>query len=169
MTDTVEKLSDEQRVGNNRIQVPRSLNQCCAPDSYLESMLLIRLSKNVFRQHRSGADPAAGNSVRLLCASSRHPRFPRRSFRWRSRRHAHHGRVADNTRPVPPNESPESLLPGVPMQTALRVGTVNLARRQTLYQSELKTLAAPTLVVLHFPVHAFHAGKSFQLALACSK
>ena len=33
--DTVEKLSDEHRAGNNRIQVPRSLNQCCAPDSYL--------------------------------------------------------------------------------------------------------------------------------------
>jgi len=33
-----------------------------------------------------------------------------------------------------------------------------------LYQSELKTLPYPTLVVLHFPIHAFHAGKSFQLA-----
>jgi hypothetical protein len=54
--DAVEKLSDEQRAGNNRIQVPRSLNQCCALDSYLESMLLIRPSKIVFRQHRSLAD-----------------------------------------------------------------------------------------------------------------
>jgi hypothetical protein len=52
-----------------------------------------------------------------------------------------------------------SVLPtsGLPTRTGLRVGTVSLARRQTLYQSELKTLAAPTLVVLHFPVHAFHA------------
>ena len=56
MTDGVEKLSDEQRAGNNRIQVPRSLNQCCVPDSYLESMLLTRASKNVFRQHRPLAD-----------------------------------------------------------------------------------------------------------------
>ena len=92
------------------------------------------------------------------------------SYRWRSsRHHAHHGRVADNARPVPPNESPESLLSGLPTQTGLRLGTGSFARCQTLYQSELKTLAAPTLVVLHFPVHAFHAEKSFQLALACSK
>jgi hypothetical protein len=34
----------------------RSLNQYCAPDSYLESMLLTRFSKNVFRQHRPKAD-----------------------------------------------------------------------------------------------------------------
>jgi hypothetical protein len=58
MTDAVEKLSYEQRAGNNRIQVSRSLNQCCAPDSYLESMLLTRTSKNVFRQHRPRADSA---------------------------------------------------------------------------------------------------------------
>ena len=38
MTDAVDKVSDEQRAGNNRIQVPRFLNQCCAPDSYLESI-----------------------------------------------------------------------------------------------------------------------------------
>jgi hypothetical protein len=51
-----EKLSDEQRAGNNRIQASRSLNQCCAPNFYLESMLLTRTSKNVFRQHRPKAD-----------------------------------------------------------------------------------------------------------------
>jgi len=56
MTDAVDKVSDEQRAGNNRIQVPRSLNQCCAPDSYLETMLLTRPSKNVYRQHRPKAD-----------------------------------------------------------------------------------------------------------------
>ena len=56
MTDAVDKVGDEQRAGNNRIQVPRFLNQCCAPDSYLERMLLTRLSKNVYRQHRSKAD-----------------------------------------------------------------------------------------------------------------
>jgi 8-oxo-dGTP pyrophosphatase MutT (NUDIX family) len=61
--DTVDKVGDEQRAGNNRIQVPRFLNQCCAPDSYLESMLLTRPSKNVFRQHRSLAD-AATSSLR---------------------------------------------------------------------------------------------------------
>jgi hypothetical protein len=37
LTDAVDKVGDEQRAGNNRIQMPRSLNQCCAPDSYLES------------------------------------------------------------------------------------------------------------------------------------
>jgi hypothetical protein len=57
--DAVDKVGDEQRAGNNRIQVPRFLNQCCAPDSYLESMLLTRPSKNVFRQHRSEADKGA--------------------------------------------------------------------------------------------------------------
>jgi hypothetical protein len=54
--DAVEKLSDTQRAGNNRIQFPHSLNQCCAPASYLESMLLTRASKNLFRQHRSVVD-----------------------------------------------------------------------------------------------------------------
>jgi hypothetical protein len=63
MIDAVEKLSDDQRAGNNRIQVPRSLNQCCVPDSYLESMLLIRPSKNVFRQHRPIAVMGTGNPV----------------------------------------------------------------------------------------------------------
>jgi hypothetical protein len=52
MTDAVEKLSDTQRAGNNRIQFLHSLNQCCAPASYLKSMLLTRASKNLFRQHR---------------------------------------------------------------------------------------------------------------------
>jgi hypothetical protein len=52
MTDAVDKVGDEQRAGNNRIQVPRFLNQCCAPDSYLETILLIRPSKIVYRQHR---------------------------------------------------------------------------------------------------------------------
>jgi hypothetical protein len=56
LTDAVDKVGDEQRAGNNRIQVPRSLNQCCAPDSYLETMLLTRPSKNVYRQHRPSAD-----------------------------------------------------------------------------------------------------------------
>jgi hypothetical protein len=56
MTDAVDKVGDEQRAGNNRIQLPRSLNQCCAPDSYLETMLLTCPSKNVYRQHRPKAD-----------------------------------------------------------------------------------------------------------------
>ena len=46
--DAVDKVGDEQRAGNNRIQVPGFLNQCCAPDSYLESMLLTRPSKTFF-------------------------------------------------------------------------------------------------------------------------
>jgi hypothetical protein len=54
--DAVDKVGDEQRAGNNRIQVPSFLNQCCAPDSDLESMLLTRVSKDVFRQHRSLAE-----------------------------------------------------------------------------------------------------------------
>jgi len=56
MTDAVDKVGDEQRTGNNRIQVPRFLNQCCAPDSYLETMLLTRLSKNIYRQYRPKAE-----------------------------------------------------------------------------------------------------------------
>ena len=56
MTDAVDKVGDDQRAGNNRIQVPSFSNQCCAPDSYLETMLLTRPSKNVYRQHRPKAD-----------------------------------------------------------------------------------------------------------------
>ena len=56
MTDAVDKVGDEQRAGNNRIQVPSFLNRYCAPDSYLDSMLLTRPSKNVYRQHRPNAD-----------------------------------------------------------------------------------------------------------------
>jgi len=44
-----------------------------------------------------------------------------------------------------------------------------LSGAKHLYQSVLNTLAAPTLVVLHFPIHAFQAEKSFQLAWACLK
>jgi hypothetical protein len=36
--DAVDKVGDEQRAGNNRIQVPRFLNLYCAPDSYLDTM-----------------------------------------------------------------------------------------------------------------------------------
>jgi hypothetical protein len=64
--DAVDKVGDEQRAGNNRIQVPSFLNRYCAPDSYLDSMLLTRPSKNVYRQHRSVAD---------MMARSRHVRF----------------------------------------------------------------------------------------------
>ena len=56
LTDAVDKVGDEQPASNNRIQVPSFLNQYCAPDSYLETMLLARHSKNVYRQHRSKAD-----------------------------------------------------------------------------------------------------------------
>jgi hypothetical protein len=58
LTDAVDKVGDEQHVGNNRIQVPSFFNQYCAPDSDLESMLLACTSKNVFRQHRPKADIA---------------------------------------------------------------------------------------------------------------
>jgi len=59
LTDAVDKVGDERRVGNNRIQVPSFLNRYCAPDSYLDSMLLTRPSKNVYRQHRPKRDIAA--------------------------------------------------------------------------------------------------------------
>jgi hypothetical protein len=49
MTDAVDKVGDERLAGNNRIQVPSFLNLYCAPDSYLDSMLLTRPSKNVYR------------------------------------------------------------------------------------------------------------------------
>jgi hypothetical protein len=67
LTDAVDKVGDEQRTGNNRIQVPRSLNECCAPDSYLETMLLTRPSKNVYRQHRPKTDVSTGNFVLPCC------------------------------------------------------------------------------------------------------
>jgi hypothetical protein len=50
--DAVDKVGDEQRAGNNRIQLPSFLNRYCAPDSYLDSMLLTSPSKKVYRQHR---------------------------------------------------------------------------------------------------------------------
>jgi hypothetical protein len=56
LTDAVDKVGDERRAGNNRIQVPSFLNLYCAPGSYLDSMLLTRPSKNVYRQHRPRAD-----------------------------------------------------------------------------------------------------------------
>jgi hypothetical protein len=59
LTDAVDKVGDERRAGNNRIQVPSFLNRYCAPDSYLDSMLLTRPSKNVYRQHRPIADIVA--------------------------------------------------------------------------------------------------------------
>jgi len=53
-----------------------------------------------------------------------------------------------NTRPVRQTKAP-------------RVSSQGFQRKleqQIVYQSVLNTLAAPTLVVLHFPVQAFHAG-----------
>jgi hypothetical protein len=63
--DAVDKVDDEQRAGNNRIQVPSFLNRYCAPDSHLDSMLLTRPSKNVYRQHRSFCD--IGVLLRDVC------------------------------------------------------------------------------------------------------
>ena len=66
LTDAVDKVGDGQRTSNNRIRGPRSLNQCCAPDSYLETMLLTRPSKNVYRQHRPQADVSHALQVILI-------------------------------------------------------------------------------------------------------
>jgi hypothetical protein len=66
--DAVDKVGDEQRAGNNRIQVPSFLNRYCAPDSYLDSMLLTRPSKNVYRQHRSVADENSAQCIGPLNA-----------------------------------------------------------------------------------------------------
>ena len=68
VTDAVDKVGDEQRAGNNRIQVPSFLNLYCAPDSYLDSMLLTRPSKNVYRQHRPIADIRANHPTVGLTA-----------------------------------------------------------------------------------------------------
>jgi hypothetical protein len=46
---------------------------------------------------------------------------------------------------VPPNESPESLLSGLPTQTGLRVGTVFLARRETPLPKRVKNRAVSNL------------------------
>jgi hypothetical protein len=65
--DAVDKVGDEWRVGNNRIQGSHSLNQHCAPDSFLDSILLTYASKDLYRQHRSAADlPGDTDSVRLV-------------------------------------------------------------------------------------------------------
>jgi hypothetical protein len=67
------KSGDEQRFRNNRILVPLSLNQCCAPDSCPESMLLAFSSKNVYRQHRSVADtksPPNTTTVVIICSGT---------------------------------------------------------------------------------------------------
>jgi len=56
MADAVDKVAVKQRIGNNRIQVPRSLNQYCATDFCSDSMLLAHGSKIFYRQHRHLAD-----------------------------------------------------------------------------------------------------------------
>ena len=71
-------------------------------------------------------------------------------------------RVPQNRKP---RESPLEASDG----TIKRAFDRGFAFRKHLYQSVLNTLAAPTLVVLHFPVQAFQAEKSFQLAWACLK
>src|ERR1039457_3487007 len=71
MTDAVDKVGDEQPAGNNRIQVPSFLNRYCAPDSYLDSMLLTRPSKNVYRQHRSIAEAARPHRMGPLLGDER--------------------------------------------------------------------------------------------------
>jgi len=38
--DAVDKVGGERGAGNNRLEAPRFLNQCCALGSYLESILL---------------------------------------------------------------------------------------------------------------------------------
>jgi hypothetical protein len=66
-------------------------------------------------------------------------------------------------------ESPEGLLSGLSTWQYKRFGLRFLSGAKHLYQRVLNTLAAPTLVVSHFPSHAFQAEKSFQLAWACLK
>ena len=50
-----------------RVDGGLALNQCCAPDSYFETMLLTRPSKNVYRQHRPIPDirPARSSHTAL--------------------------------------------------------------------------------------------------------
>ena len=56
MTDTVEKVGGNRPVRNNRIGLIGSLNQCCALDSCLESILRSRALKIVFQHYRHKAD-----------------------------------------------------------------------------------------------------------------
>jgi hypothetical protein len=79
--DGVDKVGDEQGADNNRIQVPRFLNQCCASDSYLGSMLLTRPSKNVYRHHRSKADITEAIGVGLLWRCQQTSARQSRAFR----------------------------------------------------------------------------------------
>jgi len=64
--DAVDKVGDEQRTGNDRIQVPSFLNLYCAPDFYLESMLLTRPSKR-----RSDSIVLVMSALRQLYARER--------------------------------------------------------------------------------------------------
>ena len=46
--DAVDKVGDEQRAGNDQIQVPSYLNQCCAPNLILNQCCLAAPRKTFF-------------------------------------------------------------------------------------------------------------------------
>ena len=72
--NAVDNVGDEQRAGNNRIQVLSFLNRYCALDSYLDSMLLTL----PFEKRLSTASILSGPSGRAL---ERRPLRPLRSDR----------------------------------------------------------------------------------------
>jgi hypothetical protein len=54
--DCVDLVGNMQRQRKNRIQAPHFLNQCCAPDSRLESILLNSPRQNVYQHNLPQAD-----------------------------------------------------------------------------------------------------------------
>jgi hypothetical protein len=56
MADFVDLVGDPERRRKNRIQPPYFLNQNCAPDSLLESILLNFPRQNIYQRYRSLAD-----------------------------------------------------------------------------------------------------------------
>ena len=66
LADCVAKVGDPLQVRNYRIQRARRLNQSCAPDRFLESMLRVGTQKIFLQQYRHLADnPTAPAFVRF--------------------------------------------------------------------------------------------------------
>jgi len=58
MADCVDLVGNVRRQRKNRIQASRVLNQCCAPDSRLESILFTSPRQNVYQHYLPKADIA---------------------------------------------------------------------------------------------------------------
>jgi hypothetical protein len=82
LTDAVEKVGGTLTGRYNRIKTGRILNRYCAFGSSLESMLLGKAAKILFRQHRSKADDRKrlNSSRKVRSTLGREPPEPRRPW-----------------------------------------------------------------------------------------